>query len=43
MRWDVTGAVISRTVIKECLRSGGQLLTSDQEMEAARELIKEVL
>lgn len=43
MRWDVDHAVKGRTVIKECLRSGGQLLTNDQVMEAARELIKEVL
>lgn len=43
MRWDVDHAVNGRCHIKECLRSGGQLLTNDQVMKAARELIKEVL
>lgn len=43
MRWDVDFAVQGRCPIKECLRSGGQLLTNDQVMAAARELIKEVL
>lgn len=43
MRWDVDHAVQGRCPIKECLRSGGQLLTNDQVMDAARELIKEVL
>lgn len=43
MRWDVDHAVQGRTVIKECLRSGGSLLTNDQVLAAARELVKEVL
>lgn len=43
MRWDVDFAVQGRTVIKDCLRSGGQLLTNDQVLAAARELVKEVL
>lgn len=41
MKWDVEYAVHGRCPIKECLRSGGQLLTNDQVMAAARELIKE--
>ena len=43
MRWDIDFAVQGQCPIKECLRSGGQLLTNDQVMAAARELIKEVL
>lgn len=43
MRWDIDHAVQGRTPIRECLRSGGQLLTNDQVMKAAEELIKEVL
>ncbi len=43
MRWDVDHAVKGRCPIKECLRSGGQLLTNDQVLTAARELAKEVL
>lgn len=43
MKWDVEHAVHGRCPIKECLRSGGQLLTNDQVMDAARALIKEVL
>lgn len=43
MRWDVDHAVQGRCPIKECLRSGGQLLTNDQVLAAARELAKEVL
>lgn len=43
MKWDVEHAVQGRCPIKECLRSGGQLLTNDQVMDAARALIKEVL
>ncbi|NLY87982.1 MAG: 3-methyl-2-oxobutanoate dehydrogenase subunit VorB [Clostridiales bacterium] len=43
MRWDIDHAVQGRCPIKECLRSGGQLLTNDQVMKAAQELIKEVL
>lgn len=43
MRWDLDFAIQGQCPIKECLRSGGQLLTNDQVMAAARELIKEVL
>lgn len=43
MRWDIDHAVQGRTTIKECLRSGGQLLTNDQVMKAAQDLVKEVL
>ena len=43
MRWDLDHAIQGRCPIRECLRSGGQLLTNDQIMDAARELIKEVL
>ena len=43
MKFDVEHAVHGRAPIKECLRSGGQLLTNDQVMAAARELIKEEL
>ena len=43
MKWDVEHAVQGRCPIKECRRSGGQLLTNDQVMESARQLIKEVL
>lgn len=42
MKWDIDHAVKGRCPIKECLRSGGQLLTNDQVMDAARALIKEV-
>lgn len=43
MTWDIKHVVQDTIPIKECLRSGGQLLTNDQVMAAARELIKEVL
>ncbi|MBQ0017936.1 MAG: 3-methyl-2-oxobutanoate dehydrogenase subunit VorB [Clostridiales bacterium] len=43
MRWDLDYAIQGACPIKECLRSGGQLLTNDQVMKAAQELIKEVL
>lgn len=43
MIWDVKHTLDSGIPIKECLRSGGQLLTNDQVEAAARELIKEVL
>lgn len=43
MRFDVDHAVQGRCPIKECLRSGGQLLTNEQVKDAALELIKEVL
>lgn len=43
MRWDIDHAVQGRCPITECLRSGGQLLTNEQVMKAAREMIKEVL
>ena len=43
MRFDVDHAVQGRCPIQECRRSGGQLLTNDQVLEAARALIKEVL
>lgn len=43
MRWDVDYAVQGRCPIRECLRSGGQLLTNEQVMKAAQEMIKEVL
>lgn len=43
MRWDVEYAVQGRCPIKDCLRSGGQLLTNDQVLAAALELAKEVL
>ena len=41
--WDIDFAVQGRCPINECRRSGGQLLTNDQVMEGARQLIKEVL
>lgn len=43
MRWDIDYAVQGRCPIRECLRSGGQLLTNEQVMKAAQEMIKEVL
>ena len=43
MRWDIDHAVQGRCPINECRRSGGQLLTNDQVLEGARQLIKEVL
>ena len=43
MRWDIDHAVQGRCTIRECRRSGGQLLTNEQVLEGARELIKEVL
>ena len=43
MRWDVDFAVSGRCPIKEVLRSGGQLLTNEQVMNAAMDFIKEVL
>ena len=43
MRWDVDHAVHGRCPIKECLRSGGQIMTLAKVMDAARELAKEVL
>lgn len=43
MRWDIDFAVQGRCQINECRRSGGQLLTNDQVLEGARQLIKEVL
>lgn len=43
MKWDLDYAVQERCPIKECLRSGGQLLTNDQIKKAAYELIQEVL
>jgi len=43
MRWDIDFAVQGRCPIRECRRSGGQLLTNDQVLEGARQLIKEVL
>ena len=43
MRFDVDHAVKGRCPIMECRRSGGQLLTNDQVLAGARQLIKEVL
>ena len=43
MRWDVDHAVHGRCPIKECLRSGGELMTKERVMAAAHELVKEVL
>ena len=43
MRWDIDFAVQGRCQINECRRSGGQLLTNEQVLEGARQLIKEVL
>ena len=43
MRWDIDHVVQGRCKINECRRSGGQLLTNDQVLEGARQLIKEVL
>ena len=43
MRWDIDHVVQGRCQINECRRSGGQLLTNDQVLEGARQLIKEVL
>ncbi len=43
MRFDIDHAVCGRIPVMECLRSGGQLLTNDQVLAGARELIKEVL
>ena len=43
MRWDIDHAVQGRCPIRECRRSGGQLLTNEQVLEGARQLIKEVL
>ncbi len=41
--WDIKYAIGEPCPIKECLRSGGQLLTNAQVKDAALELIKEVL
>ncbi|MFR8516756.1 MAG: 3-methyl-2-oxobutanoate dehydrogenase subunit beta, partial [Emergencia timonensis] len=43
MVWDIDHAVHGRCPIKECLRSGGELMTKERVMRAARELAKEVL
>lgn len=43
MKWDVEHAVHGRCPIAECLKSGGELMTSEKVMNAARELAKEVL
>ena len=43
MRFDIDHAVCGNIPVMECLRSGGQLLTNDQVLAGARELIKEVL
>ena len=43
MRWDIDFAVQGRCQVNECRRSGGQLLTNEQVLEGARQLIKEVL
>lgn len=43
MRWDVDHAVHGRCPIAECLRSGGEIMTKEKVMNAARELAKEVL
>lgn len=41
--WDVKHAVRGRCPVKECLRSGGQLMTKEKVLAEARALIKEVL
>ena len=43
MVWDIDHAVHGRCPIKECLRSGGELMTKERVLRAARELAKEVL
>lgn len=43
MVWDVEHAVKGRCPIKECLRSGGEIMTKEKVLNAARELAKEVL
>ena len=43
MKWDIEYAVHGRCPIAESLRSGGELLTNDQVLAAARALAKEVL
>lgn len=43
MRWDIEHAVHGSCAIGECLRSGGQLLTNGQVLEAARKFAGEVL
>lgn len=43
MKWDVEHAVHGRCPIKECLRSGGQIMTKEKVLGLARELAKEVL
>jgi 2-oxoglutarate ferredoxin oxidoreductase subunit alpha len=43
MVWDVEHAVQGRCPIKECLRSGGEIMTKEKVLNAARELAKEVL
>ncbi|MEE3362114.1 MAG: 3-methyl-2-oxobutanoate dehydrogenase subunit VorB [Anaerovoracaceae bacterium] len=43
MRWDIDHAISKDIPVKETLRSGGRIMTADQVMDAAHELIKEVL
>lgn len=43
MIWDVKHVLNKDIPVRECLRSGGQLLTNDQVEAAVRDLIKEVL
>ena len=43
MKWDVEHAVRGRTPIRECLRSGGNIMTKEKVLAEAHALIKEVL
>lgn len=43
MKWDLEHAVRGRTPIRECLRSGGNIMTKEKVLAEAHALIKEVL